>query len=172
MLYHAGEAGLVEIEDRLLRPADAPVCRTEFGRTGDTLHGQDEDKIPQSRVAAALRIIVRQHPRWADLVALDLARWNDWSVLPDLVEIFKSAQGDAAYVKLPIVQYLKACPLPAAANYLAEMERHDPQTVRRASLGLLLPRSGRDAASTRRKAAPAESSSQESTSGIVGRRLF
>jgi hypothetical protein len=63
----------------------------------------------------------------------DLARWQDWSVVDRLVGIFKDATADNIFVREPIVNYLRACPLPAAAAAVKELEKIDPEAVRRAA---------------------------------------
>jgi len=83
-------------------------------------------------VLASLRLLLDE-PKLADLVIADLARWQDWSVVDRLVAIFKDAQADNIFVREPIVNYLRACPLPEAAAAVAELETIDPEACRRAA---------------------------------------
>ena len=55
-----------------------------------------------------------ERPQLADLVIPDLARWEDWSVMDRLVDLFKNANDDSNWVRVPVINYLRACPLPAA----------------------------------------------------------
>jgi hypothetical protein len=49
------------------------------------------------------------------------------------VTLFKEAQADNIFVREPIVNYLRACPLPEAAAAITELEAIDPEAVRRAA---------------------------------------
>src|SRR5690606_30755075 len=72
-------------------------------------------------------------PELADLVIPDLARWEDWEVMPRLVQLFKEADEKSSWVRVPVINYLRACPLPEAQQYIAELEKVDPDAVRRAN---------------------------------------
>jgi hypothetical protein len=94
--------------------------------------GEESDVVPRDRVLRSLRILLDE-PKLADLVIADLARWQDWSAIDKLVSLFKNATADNVFVREPVVNYLKACPLPAAAAAVAELETIDPEAVRRAA---------------------------------------
>jgi hypothetical protein len=68
----------------------------------------------------------------ADQVIADLARWEDWTVVGQLVELFKETEKTNTRLRLPIVQYLLACPNADAKQAIIELEGLDPQTVRKA----------------------------------------
>jgi hypothetical protein len=73
----------------------------------------------------------------ADLVIPDFARWKDWSQLERLVEMFKTADANAnanaknTYVRMPIINFVRACPLPAAQRALEQFQKIDPEAVKR-----------------------------------------
>jgi hypothetical protein len=94
--------------------------------------GEESDLVPRERVLASLRLLLDE-PKLADLVIADLARWQDWSVVDRLVGIFKDAGKDNIFVREPIVNYLRACPLPAAAEAIEELKAIDSEAVRRAA---------------------------------------
>lgn len=94
--------------------------------------GEESDLVPRERVLQSLRHLLDE-PKLADLVIADLARWEDWSVVDRLVTIFKEAKQDNIFVREPIVNYLRACPLPAAAAAVDELAKIDPEAVRRAA---------------------------------------
>ena len=94
--------------------------------------GEESDLVSRDRVLQSLRLLL-QEPKLADLVIADLARWEDWSAVDRLVTLFKEAQDDNIFVREPIVNYLRACPLPEAAAAITELEAIDPQAVRRAA---------------------------------------
>jgi len=94
--------------------------------------GEESDRVPKDRVLASLRLLLNE-PKLADLVIADLARWQDWSAIDRLVELFEKAEADNIFVREPIVNYLRACPLPQAAEAIARLEKIDPEAVRRAA---------------------------------------
>ena len=88
--------------------------------------------MPRARVLQSLRLLLKE-PKLADLVIADLARWGDWSVVDTLSDLFVKADADNIFVREPVVNYLKACPLPEAAVALEKLEKIDPEAVRRAA---------------------------------------
>ena len=69
----------------------------------------------------------------ADLVIPDLARWEDWTQIDKLSELFKSADEKSSWVRVPVINYLRACPLTAAETRLAELKQIDPAAFKRAT---------------------------------------
>ena len=94
--------------------------------------GEESTVVPRPRVLESLRILLGE-PKLADLVIADLARWEDWSVVDKLGELFENADADNLFVREPVVNYLKACPDPHAAEVLSKLEKIDPEAVRRAA---------------------------------------
>jgi hypothetical protein len=101
-------------------------------------HGDEESsELPKDRLLASMRLLL-DNPDFADQVILDLSRWEDWSVLDRLAEMFKAGDKENVYVRQPIVTYLTvASEQPGevgsrAAAALAELERLDPKTVEQA----------------------------------------
>jgi hypothetical protein len=72
----------------------------------------------------------------ADLVIPDLARWEDWSQIERLVRLFKEADEESSWVRVPVVNYLLVCPKPEAKQYIKELEKIDPDAVKRARIFL------------------------------------
>ncbi len=110
----------------------APFTETYAAVMALRFLGEESDLVPRERVLESLRLLLDE-PKLADLVIADLARWQDWSVIDRLVTIFKDAKADNIFVREPIVNYLRACPLPAAAAAIEELEAIDPDAVRRAA---------------------------------------
>ncbi len=94
--------------------------------------GEESRDVPRERVLASLRRLLDE-PKLADLVIADLARWQDWSVIGRLEELFKQATADNIFVREPVINYLKACPLPEAAAAVERLAAIDPEAVRRAA---------------------------------------
>jgi hypothetical protein len=111
---------------------DVPFTETYAAVMALRFLGEESDLVPRDRVLASLRLLLAE-PKLADLVIADLARWQDWSVVDRLVTLFKEAKSDNLFVREPIVNYLRACPLPEAAAAVTELEKIDPEAVRRAA---------------------------------------
>jgi len=131
-----GEAALDLVDELFLargaREQDIPFTETYAAVMALRFLGEESDLVPRERVLASLRLLLDE-PKLADLVIADLARWEDWSVRDRLVTIFKDASKDNIFVREPIVNYLRACPLPEAAAAVEELRAIDPEAVRRAA---------------------------------------
>lgn len=127
-----GEDGLAMIEELFLKDPDAEYADTYAAITALRFHGSEEDKIPLERIVDSLELMLKR-PKLADLVIPDLARWKDWDVMDELVELFKEADDSTNWVRVPVVNYLRACPLPEAKKHLAELEKIDPDAIKRAN---------------------------------------
>ncbi len=96
-------------------------------------HGDDGKSVSKEKIAPVLRKFL-DHPKYADLVIPDLARWQDWSVVDRVMELYRDKQNDAPFVRDPAAKYMRICPLPVAEGYLAEMQKIDPDAYKRAML--------------------------------------
>lgn len=131
-----GEAGLDLIVDSFLKEKDVEYVDTLAAVTAIRFHGgTDVDIIPKSKVVAAIRTLL-DRPDIADMVIPDLARWEDWSVMDKLVQMFKEADEETSWVRVPIASYLRACPKPEAKHYIAELQKIDPNSIKRADFFL------------------------------------
>jgi hypothetical protein len=125
----------LDLVDRLFlerQGREVPFTETYAAVMALRFLGEESDLVPRDRVLASLRLLLEE-PKLADLVIADLARWQDWSVIDRLVTLFKEAKADNIFVREPIVNYLRACPLAEAADAVAELEQIDPEAVRRAA---------------------------------------
>lgn len=125
----------LDLVDRLFlerRGREVPFTETYSAVMALRFLGEESDLVPRDRVLQSLRLLLEE-PKLADLVIADLARWQDWSVVDQLATLFKEAKADNIFVREPIVNYLRACPLPEAAAAVEELERIDPEAVRRAA---------------------------------------
>jgi hypothetical protein len=129
-----GPEGL-DLIDRLFldrKGRDVPFTETYAAVMALRFLGEESDIVPRARVLQSLRILLDE-PKLADLVIADLARWEDWSVVDRLAELFEKAEADNIFVREPVVNYLRACPLPEAAAVITRLEKIDPEAVRRAA---------------------------------------
>jgi hypothetical protein len=126
-----GPEGMATIEDLFLKNKNA-----EFVDTNSAIRAvrisEDSGIVQKDKAAAALRYVL-DNPKMADLVIPDLARWQDWTVMNRLVELFKESDPQDSFVRLPVLRYLQVCPLPEAKEKLAELEKLDPDAAKRAT---------------------------------------
>ena len=128
----AGEAGLPMIEETFLKNKKSDYADTYAAIMALRFHATEGNVIEKERVVQSLRLML-ERPELADLVIPDLARWEDWSAMDKLFELFKKADEKTSWVRVPVVNYLRACPLPKAKELLKECEKIDPQAVKRAN---------------------------------------
>ena len=53
--------------------------------------------------------------------------------MPRLVKLFREADEKSSWVRVPVINYLRACPNPVAAEHIKELEKIDPAAVKRAN---------------------------------------
>lgn len=133
-----GPAGLPLVEELFLKNDKADYVDTWSTIQALRVMGQETKVIPKERLVAALRNMLNR-PQLADLVIPDLARWQDWSAMDRLVQLFKEADDETSFVRVPVVQFLRQCPDPKAKEHLAELAKIDPDAVKRAMNYLAIP---------------------------------
>ncbi len=131
-LIHKGPEGLDLVDELFLKNRDSEYADTYAAIMAIRFHRTETDYIPRERLVESLRHMLARPPL-ADLVIPDLARWEDWSVMPRLVELFKNADENSSWVRVPVINYLRACPDAKAAEHIKELEKIDPQAVQRAN---------------------------------------
>jgi hypothetical protein len=133
-----GPEGMPLVEELFLQNKDAEYTDTYATIMALRFHGTEEKIIPKSRLLEGLRMML-DRPQLADLVIPDLARWEDWSVMDKLVELFKTSNDESSWVRVPVINYLQACPLPKAKDHIAELAKIDPDSIKRANSFFPLP---------------------------------
>jgi hypothetical protein len=107
--------------------------------------------IPKERLRASMRLML-DYPPLVDVAIVDLARWQDWSVMDRLVAIYGDGRDADPALKQKIVGYLLAAErarpkgdaatvpehVRKAREHLAQLRRVDPETVREAERGFLV----------------------------------
>lgn len=127
-----GADGMPLVEELFLKNAQAEYADTYAAIMALRFHGSETDVIPRERILQGLRHMLAR-PQLADLVIPDLARWEDWSVMDQLVQLFKDADDKTSWVRVPVINYLRACPEPLAKKHIAMLEKIDPTAVKRAN---------------------------------------
>jgi len=127
-----GPDGLPLIDEMFLKNPKSEYVDTYAAIYALRILGQETSVIPKERLMASMRLML-ERPTLADMVIPDLARWQDWSVVDKIVQLFKDANEESSWVRVPAVQYLRACPLPVAQEHLVELAKIDPDAVKRAN---------------------------------------
>lgn len=127
-----GSAGLPEV-NRLLADPQVSVGDAQAAVMALRFHGEEETIIPRQELSQSLRLMLAR-PEAADIVIRDLARWEDWGALDEIVKLFRESSAEHQFLRVPIVKFLQVCPLPEAAVQLAAIERDFPDVVKRANL--------------------------------------
>jgi hypothetical protein len=143
----AGEQGLPIVDELFLANKKAPYADTYAAIMAVRFHGTEGDVLPRSALVESLHHVLDRKDL-ADLVIPDLARWSDWSQIDRLVDLFVKADPDNNWVRVPVVNYLRACPLPAAKKALKKLEEIDPESVRRANTFFSIPVPSRETGKT------------------------
>lgn len=128
----AGAEGLPVIDELFLANEKAPYADTYGAIMAIRFHGTETDVIPRSELVKSLHHVLNR-PDLADLVIPDLARWGDWTQLDRLVELFAAAEADNNWIRVPVVNYVRACPLPEAKAAMEKLKQIDPEAVKRAN---------------------------------------
>jgi hypothetical protein len=132
-----GPDGLELVENRFLKNPKAEYTHIYSTIMALRFHGDENTGVlPKDRLLSAMRLLL-DNQDFADQVILDLSRWEDWSVMDRIVEMFKNSDAKG-YVRQPVVSYLTvASEQPGdvgtrAKAALAELEKLDPETVKTA----------------------------------------
>ena len=127
-----GPDGMDLVEELFIKNSKTPFTETYKAIMALRFLGEDESAVSRQRVLQALRLML-ERPKYADLVIPDLARWEDWKAMPRLVQLFKEATKENSWVRVPVLRYLQACPLPEADEHIVALSKLDPAAARRAA---------------------------------------
>ncbi|NND95833.1 MAG: hypothetical protein HKN47_00720 [Pirellulaceae bacterium] len=143
----AGEEGLPLVVELFLDNKNAQYADTYAAIMAIRFHGTEGDVIARSALTESLHHVLDRKDL-ADLVIPDLARWSDWSQIDRMTDLFINADPENNWVRVPVVNYLRACPLPAAKAALEKLEKVDPESVRRANTFFSIPVPAKDTGSS------------------------
>lgn len=134
-----GADGLKLVDELFLDNKQCQYADTYAAIMALRFHGTEGGILQKEDVLKSMRLILKR-PELADLVIPDLARWEDWSQIDKLAELFKSADDKSSWVRVPVINYLRACPLPAAEQTLNELKDLDPAAFKRATSFFPIPK--------------------------------
>ena len=130
-----GRAGLDLVTDTFLKDKEVEYVDTLAAVSALRFHGTEIDIVPKKAIVKSIRTLL-DRPKIADMIIPDLARWEDWSVMERLVQMFKDADEETSWLRVPIASYLRACPHPEAKNHIADLQKIDPDAIKRADFFL------------------------------------
>ena len=145
-LLLAADKGLTVLEDAKLKNKSVPFSETYATMQALRFMWQYGDgKIGKDRLRQSMRILL-DRPELADLVIVDLARWQDWSVSDRLMELYGKEGYDIPSTKRAIVRFYltaeSAKPkdpketvpphVEVAKKHLKTLREKDPETVKAA----------------------------------------
>ncbi len=161
-----GSEGLKLIDELFLANKKSQYADTYAAIMALRFHGTDGGVIEKERVLESMRLIL-DRPELADLVIPDLARWEDWTQIAKLAELFKSADEKSSWVRVPVINYLRACPLPVAAEQLEELKELDPDAFKRATSFFPIPKPASAATDSSSQLNPSRVGSLAATSDLL-----
>jgi hypothetical protein len=127
-LMLSGETGLALFEKRYLGNKDAADGDLRHTLTALRFYHEFGRAIAPARLNSALRLMLAR-PEFADAVITDLARWQDWSVIDRVADLYGQKDYSAPATRRAVVGYLLACPKREAAQQLARLKHDDPAGV-------------------------------------------
>ena len=137
------EEGLDKIDQEKLLNEKIPFSETYAAMQALRFMWTYGDRISKPRLRQSMRLLLAR-PELADLVIADLARWEDWSIIDQLMDIYDSKEYSIPSIKRAIVRYMlvAAKSKPAAGEddshivkaeqYLKQLREQDPKTVKQA----------------------------------------
>src|SRR6185295_19585956 len=133
-----GKPGLKLIRDRYLANKDAADGDVRHALTALRFYHEFGRDIPAEQLLSAVRLLLVR-PEFADGVVVDLARWQDWSVVQRVADMYGPKEFNSPSIRRAIVGYLTACPNKDAAIQLARLKQTDPTGVAEAERALSTP---------------------------------
>jgi hypothetical protein len=135
-----GEDAMPLIEELFLKDPKVDYTDRYSAIMAIRFQGTDGKAVPRERLVKSLRLNL-DHPKVADLVVMDLARWKDWESMERLVEMFKKSTDETIFIREPVINYLRICPRSEAKKHLDELAKMDPIAFQRALSMMQLPAS-------------------------------
>ncbi|MEX2186549.1 MAG: hypothetical protein WD875_07135 [Pirellulales bacterium] len=133
-----GEKSMPLIEELFLKDPKVDYTDRYSAIMAIRFQGTEGKAVPRERLIEALRLNL-DHPKVADLVVMDLARWKDWDSMERLVEMFKKSGDETIFIREPVINYLRICPRPEAKQQLDVLAKMDPVAYQRALSMMQIP---------------------------------
>lgn len=83
--------------------------------------------VPKSKVLPLFRNLLSD-PDLAGSVLRDLALWEDWAALPQVLPLLE-LPAKQMFIRIAAIRYLRSCPLPQAQEKLEQLRQQDPKAA-------------------------------------------
>lgn len=142
-LLLTGEEGLTVIDEQKLANRDVPFSETYAAMQALRFMWTYGQRIDPERLRESMRILL-DRAELADLVIADLARWEDWSIIDRLMNLYGAEGYEIPSIKRAIVRYMLVASkdepeegadnshIAKAEEYLNQLREQDPKTVKQA----------------------------------------
>tara|TARA_R110002072_G_scaffold23158_11_gene80352 strand:+ start:1567 stop:2757 length:1191 start_codon:yes stop_codon:yes gene_type:complete len=145
-LLLTGSDGLDKIDETKFVPKDVAFSETYAAMQAlRFMWTYGDGRIDKERLRKSMRLLL-DRPELTNLVVADLARWDDWSVLDRLMDMYGTGDYDIPSIKRAIVRYLlvaskgknkkgggpDAATTEKAKKLLDKLRKEDPKTVQSA----------------------------------------
>lgn len=145
-LILAGEEGLDVIDEHKLGNITVPFSETFAAMQAlRFMWTYGDERISKDRLRQSMRILL-ERPNLADLVIVDLARWEDWGVMDQLMSLYNKEEYEVPSIKRAIVRFMLIAEkdnstvaegevpehVKKAKKNLATLREEDPKTVKAA----------------------------------------
>jgi hypothetical protein len=111
-----GEETIHFIENSYILNRDRKLGELIAAVSALRVHGQADGKVSRSRIVTSFHLLLRERPALLEMIVEDCARWEDWSMAPNLMEIYAGEK--QPWNNAMIIKYLEACPLPSAKQFV------------------------------------------------------
>ena len=115
-LLLTGEPGLDQLEKTLLVPADVPdtACHALI-QALQFMWSYEKDIISPDRICKTMRMMLNRESM-REIAITNLSRWEDWSTLPLLTQMFNGECSGDRSTQRAIIQFAQTCMKNPAAN--------------------------------------------------------
>lgn len=137
-LLLGGQKALDDVAKRILVSSEFGVSSRFAALSAMRVHAQEFDALEKKQICSAFALLL-DDSSFADIVIPDLSRLEDWRHVERLVKRFHSIKPHEQYMRMPIFNYLRRCPLQSAKTALVECKKADPDTFRRSEIIFPLP---------------------------------
>lgn len=127
-LLLCGAPGLELIDARYLSDPRAADGDVRHALAALRFYREYGHEIPDAQLHSAARHLLAR-PEFAEAAAIDLARWQDWDALDEIVALYARPQYAQPAIRRAIVGYLLVCPGAKAAGALDQLRKFDPRGV-------------------------------------------
>ena len=125
-----GPEGLALVDERYLSNGEARILEVYSAiQSLRFVRGLPESSISTEQLTASFRRVLKNH-LMADLVISDLAYAHDWDSVDQVARLYEVEE--LSFARVPVVNFLRACPGDRAKNELAKLRGRDPKGIKRA----------------------------------------